>query len=158
MGGGAYFHEKQPGIGKPSSRATFAPIPIGWAELGAIHGHCFDEHQRGGGLIHQIVSNVPGLQNAGVMWAEEFTAFLLGFGFTQSTVDRRLFYLHGKVGFLVMAGTFVDDYKPVVPSGAMAAAFNGAWQKTATPQSRTRPPATFSGSSTPGQRAERRGQ
>ena len=39
-------------------------------------------------MLFQIAGNVPGLQNAGVMWAEEFTAFLLGFGFTQSIADR----------------------------------------------------------------------
>ena len=43
------------------------------------------------------------------MWAEESTDFLLRFGFTQSAVDRRLFYLHDKSGLLLMAGTFVDD-------------------------------------------------
>ena len=41
----------------------------------------------------QIAGNVPGLQNAGAMWAEEFTGFLLDFNFTQSIADRRLFFL-----------------------------------------------------------------
>ena len=41
-----------------------------------------------------VVGNVPELQNTGVMWAEEFTAPFLWFGFAQSIVDRRLFYLH----------------------------------------------------------------
>ena len=59
--------------------------------MGAKHGLCFDEYQRGEPMLLHIVGNVPGLQNAGVMWAEEFTAFLLGFAFTQSIVDRRLF-------------------------------------------------------------------
>ena len=77
-------------------------------------------------MLFQIAGNVPGLQNAGVMWAEEFTAFLLGFGFTQSAVDRRLFYLHDKTEFIFMAGTFADDCKLVVQSEAMAAAFNEA--------------------------------
>ena len=72
---------------------------------------------------------MPGLQNAGVMWAEEFTAFLLGFGFTQSIVDRRLFYLDDKSGLLLMAGTFVDDFTLVVQSEAMAAALNEAREK-----------------------------
>ena len=89
--GGAYFHGKQPDIEKPSGRAISAPIPPGWAELCAKHGLCFDERRRGELMILQIVGNLPGLQNAGVIWAEEFTSFLLGFGFKQSNVDRRLF-------------------------------------------------------------------
>ena len=44
-------------------------------------------------MVLRIDRNMPGLQKAGVMLAEEFTAFLLGFGFTQSIVDRHLFYL-----------------------------------------------------------------
>ena len=36
-----------------------------------------------------FVVNAPGLQNAGVMWAEELTDFLKGSSFTQSVVDRR---------------------------------------------------------------------
>ena len=77
-------------------------------------------------MLLQVVGNVPGLQNAGVIWAEEFTAVLLGFGFTQSIVDRHLFYLHGETGLLPMAGTFVDDCKLVVQSQAMAAVFEAA--------------------------------
>ena len=65
-------------------------------------------------MLLQIAGNVQGLQNAGVMWAEELTSFLLGFGFTQSTADRRLFYLKDKTGLLLMAGTFVSDFKLVV--------------------------------------------
>ena len=38
-------------------------------------------------MLLQIVGNVPGLQNAGGMWAEELTAFLLGFGFAQFIAD-----------------------------------------------------------------------
>ena len=118
--GGAYFHGKQPDIGKPSGRAIFAPIHPGWAGLGANHGLCFDEHQRGEPMLLQVAGNVPGLQNAGVTWAEESIAFLLGFGFKQSIVDRRLFYLHDKSGPMLMAGTFVDDCKLVVQSETMA--------------------------------------
>ena len=43
------------------------------------------------------------------MWAEEFTGFLLDFGFTQSITDRRLFHLTDENGLLLVVGTFVDD-------------------------------------------------
>ena len=55
------------------------------------------------------MGNVPGLQNAGAMRAEEFTGFLLDLGFTQSITDRRLFHLAHKDGLLLIVGTFVDD-------------------------------------------------
>ena len=57
----------------------------------------------------QIVGNMPGLQNAGAMWAEEFTGFLLDFDFTQSVTDRRLFHLTNEDGLLLIAGTLADD-------------------------------------------------
>ena len=80
-------------------------------------------------MLLQIASNVPGLQIAGVMCTEEFAAFLLGFGFTQPIVDRRLFYLHDAEELLLMVGTFVDDCKLVVQNETMAAAFNREWDK-----------------------------
>ena len=107
--GGTYFHGKQPDIKTPSGRAIFAPIPLGWAGLGAKHGLCFDEHQRGGPTVPQVAGYAPGLQYAGVIWAENFTDFLLGFRFARSIVDRRLFYHHYKPGLLLMVGTFVND-------------------------------------------------
>ena len=60
-------------------------------------------------MILQVASNVPGMQNASVVWVKKFTAFRLEFGFTQSIVDRRLFNLHDKAGLLLMMGTSVDD-------------------------------------------------
>ena len=82
MWGGAYFHGKQPPIDSEGGRAIFAPIPPGWHDLGTRHGLCFDSVQGGQHSVLQIVGNVPGLQNAGAMWVEEFTGFLLDFGFT----------------------------------------------------------------------------
>ena len=76
MGGGGYFNGKQPG----------------WAGLGAKHGFASESTSAGSPWFLQIAGNVPGLRIAGVMWAEEPTAFLLGFGSAQSIVDRRLFY------------------------------------------------------------------
>ena len=69
----------------------------------------------------QIVGNVPGLQDAGVVLAEEFTGFLLDFGFTQSITDRRLFLLTDDDGNILIVGTFVADCKAVVQSETKAA-------------------------------------
>ena len=59
----------------------------------------------------QIVANVPGLQNTGAMWAEEFTGFLLYFSSTQLITDRRLFHLTDEGDLALVVGTFVDDCK-----------------------------------------------
>ena len=64
--------------------------------------------------ILQVVRNVPGLQNAGAMWAEKITGFLLDFGFTQSITERRLFHLTDEDGLVYIFGTVVDDFKVVV--------------------------------------------
>ena len=73
--GGAYFHGKQPPIDSEGGRAISAPVPPGWAGLGARHGLCFGE-----AMALQVVGDVPGLQNAGASWAEEFTGSPLDFG------------------------------------------------------------------------------
>ena len=63
------------------------------------------------------------------MWAEEFTGFLLDFGFTQSITDRRLFPLTDEGGLLLVVGTFVDDFKVVVQSESNADKFTRAWEE-----------------------------
>ena len=73
----------------------------------------------------RVVGNAPGLQNAGVMWAEEFTRFLKKTGFAQSILDRRLFFTSDEKGLALLLETSVGDCKLVVQSGALAAKFNG---------------------------------
>ena len=63
------------------------------------------------------------------MWTEEFTGFLLDFGFTQSITDRRLFPLTDEGGLLLVVGTFVDDFKVVVQSESNADKFTRAWEE-----------------------------
>ena len=72
-------------------------------------------------MVLRVVGNVPGLQKAWVMWAKEFTGFLLDFGFTRSITDRRLFHLTDKSGLLLIAGTFVEHCRAVVQSESKAA-------------------------------------
>ena len=57
-------------------------------------------------MVLQVIGSAPGLENAGVVWAGEFTSFLLKFWFTQSILSRRLF---NKPGLLLISGTSVDD-------------------------------------------------
>ena len=73
------------------------------------------------------MGDVPGLQNSGAMWAEEFTGFLLDF--TQSITDRRLLHLTDEDGLGLIAGTSVDDGKALVQSEFNAAEFSKAWEE-----------------------------
>ena len=73
-----------------------------------------EEVQGGVPIILKVVGDVPGLQNAGVMWAEEFTRFLTKFGFAQSIVGRRLFFMYNEEGQALLLESPVDDYKLVV--------------------------------------------
>ena len=73
-------------------------------------------------MAPRVVGNDPGLQNAGLMWAEVFTRFVKGFGFTQSIVDWRLFYMFDEEDRALQLGT--PDCKFVVQSGPLVARFS----------------------------------
>jgi len=49
--------------------------------------------------------------------------------FINSIADRRLFFLADEGGLLLIAGTFVDDFKGVVHSETKAIEFNKAWEE-----------------------------
>ena len=70
VGGGVLPREETPSrlVGGASISAS---IPPGRAGLGDRHGFCFDAVQGvGEAMVRKIVGDVPGLQNAGAMWAE----------------------------------------------------------------------------------------
>ena len=127
--GRAYFYVRQPPIEYPHGRAIFARIPSGRNGLGAEHGLCFEEVQGSALMALLVARDVPGLLNAGVMWAGEFTRFLLELDFTQTIVDRRLFFMSDEEGRAVLLGTFVDDCNLVVRSESLAAGSNEEWEK-----------------------------
>ena len=61
----------------------------------------------------EITGNVPGLRDAGRVWAADCDEFLASEGFVQSVVDRRVFIKQlsstpGEKLFLI--GVYVDDY------------------------------------------------
>ena len=62
----------------------------------------------------KIVGNVPGRQDAGVVWGKAYTEFLTKVcGLKQSLVDRRLFYQCGPKGELILVCVYVDDNRIV---------------------------------------------
>jgi hypothetical protein len=104
---GAYFEGKKipPEEG---GRSLWAPVPMGWGAFG------YDPVAEDGSRNwFEITGNVPGLRDAGRVWGADCDEFLLGEGFVQSIVDRRLFIkqLGPKPGDkLFVIGVYVDDY------------------------------------------------
>jgi hypothetical protein len=82
----AYFEGRKTPPSEPGGRSLWAPIPDGW--------EIFDLPARadnGSRNWFEITGNVPGLRDAGRVWAADCDAFLMAEGFVQSIVDRRVF-------------------------------------------------------------------
>jgi hypothetical protein len=78
----------------------------------------------------EITGNVPGLRDAGRVWAADCDAFLLGEGFVQSIVDRRVFIKQlgaftGDKIFVI--GVYVDDYWTYCEDDVAWDDFYGKW-------------------------------
>jgi hypothetical protein len=104
----AYFNGRKPLPGEPGGRSLWAPVPAGWDAFG-YRSHADD----GSRNWFEVTGNVPGLRDAGRIWGEDCDDFLLGEGFVQSVVDRRVFIKQlsptpGEALFIV--GVYVDDY------------------------------------------------
>jgi len=101
---GAYLHGKplQPADG---GRVIFVPVPPGFAQFG------FPEFDSNGNRNYfAITGNLPGRQDAGLIWQECNDEFLRGFGFTQSEVDRRCFIFTDPIsGGTIIICIHVDD-------------------------------------------------
>ena len=101
---GAYFEGSQ----RPpeeGGRIIWAPVPPGWDEFG------YPEFGADGrrNWFH-LCGNLPGLRNAGLEWQRVNDEFLTGQGFSQSIVDRRIFYRLRDDGKLFLICVYVDDY------------------------------------------------
>ena len=120
--GGAYFHGTPDPPESPGGRVIYAPVPPAWDEFGypAVS-------PAGVPMVFRIDGNLPGRQEAGAIFSRRYTEFLLEFGFTQSVVDRRVFFLFDPERLLLCVGVFVDDNKVLIESEVMAAAFRARW-------------------------------
>ena len=120
--GGAYFNGKPPDPSEPGGRALFGRVPTGWKEFG------FPQYnEKGEQMVFRIVGNMPGVQNAGRVWSDKYTADLLAWGFQQSVVDRRLFYQFDDEGKALIVGVFVDDNWILSQSPSLYAKFQENW-------------------------------
>ena len=87
---GAYLHGKPLDPSAPRGRVLYARIPRGLEHFG------YAERVNGMKYLLKIVGNVPGRQDAGVIWGKAYDEFLTkDCGLTQRIVDRRLYYKHG---------------------------------------------------------------
>ena len=59
--------------------------------------------------VWSVTGNVPGLQNAGVCWGDHFGDYLKRQGYSQSVVDRRLYFRREPEGTLSLVYVYVDD-------------------------------------------------
>ena len=127
--GGAYLFGTPTDPGAPGGRVLFAPVPEGFDEFG-------DEYQQydadGNQMYFRIDGNLPGRQDAGRIWGDMYTSFLVEEGFTQSIVDRRIFSKlvdrNGKKEQIVI-GVFVDDSWIMSTHDDLYAEFYDAWAK-----------------------------
>ena len=80
-------------------------------------------------MLLLIRGDLPGRRDAGLIWAREYTAFLVGeAGFRRSIVDRSLYWLRGPSGrAAIFAGVHVDDCASAVRDPELGDAFNRKW-------------------------------
>ena len=105
-------------------RIIFVFSPKGWAALG------FPEVDSEGRKVrYQVVRNVPGRQDAGCIWQSRYDQFMLGQMFTQSIVDRRVFYRRLPDGKLFVIGVYVDDNWIICDDDAVWDEFHAAWKR-----------------------------
>jgi len=130
---GAYFEGRKIPPEEAGGRSLWAPVPLGWGAFGY-------EPYAGDGTRNwfEITGNVPGLRDAGRIWMKDCDDFLLGEGFVQSIVDRRMFIkqLGKKPGDkLFVVGVYVDDYWTYCEDDAVYDAFFARWSRRYTASS-----------------------
>ena len=79
-------------------------------------------------IRYQVVRNVPGRQDAGRIWQARYDLFMCGQKFTQSIVDRRVFYRRLPDGKLFVVGVYVDDNWIICDDDAAWDEFYAAWK------------------------------
>jgi hypothetical protein len=89
----------------------------------------FPQHDKDGKRnLLEITGNIPGRQEAGKIWGEEYTRFLTSeCKLIQSKVDRRLFYDHDEQGKLFLVAVYVDDSWYISTSSLLETSFVEKW-------------------------------
>jgi hypothetical protein len=107
-------------------------VPPGWEEFG------YPQRRSDGTVMYfEIVGNLPGRQDAGRVWGDCYTSFMLDTcKFEQSIVDRRIFFRlghgpttrSGRRPILMVVGIHVDDNLIVSKDATASAEFNALWE------------------------------
>jgi hypothetical protein len=119
---GAYY------CGKPTpydegGRILFCRVPEEFERFGYSR---YDEN--GEENLIEIVGNIPGRQEAGVIWGAEYTRFLTqNCNLVQSEVDRRMFYRHDDSGGMIIVAVYVDDSWYISTSSELEKDFVDKW-------------------------------
>jgi len=119
---GAYYCGK-PVPPEEGGRCLFCFIPPEMEEYGFPQ---YDEN--GQRNLLEIIGNIPGRQEAGKIWGEEYTRFLVKeCGMVQSQVDRRLFHRKDESGNFIITAVYVDDSWFISTSPVLQEEFSTKW-------------------------------
>ena len=117
---GAYLHGS-PLRPEDGGRVILVRVPPGFEQFG------YPERDASGRPNYFLVTgNVPGRQDAGLIWQICNDEFLRSFGFTQSSVDRRCFIFR-RDGELMIICIWVDDSFIWCSDDSLWAEFYEAW-------------------------------
>ena len=116
---GAYLHGETCDPLSPRGRFVFAKVPTGFGLLDEELRRFYDGAER----VLKVPGNVPGRQDAGVIWGEKYSKFLADLGFTQCIVDRRVYKRSDGNGGWTIVCVYVDDNRIVSTSREMLAEF-----------------------------------
>lgn len=120
--GGAYLYGTPPHPSSPCGRSLFAPVPPGLEAFGYPE---FDPNT-GRRNFFEVTGNIPGRRDAGLIFSDFYTKWLLDEGFTQCLTDRKVFVkrLDDQV---IIVGVYVDDNLMLYSTGLLWDAFIKSW-------------------------------
>ena len=75
------------------------------------------------------MSNVPGRQDAGRVWMTRYDKLFAAQGFSQSIVDRRVFFKRLAGGKIFIVAVYVDDNWTVCDDDDVWETFHTAWKR-----------------------------
>lgn len=122
---GAYYNGTPAKAGTLGGRLPYAIMPARWDWFGVPRWDPVTGEEN----VLLIDGNLPGLAAAGSTWGKVYTHWMtVVCGFTQSVVDRQLFYLKAEGGrLLLVCGIHVDDGITLDNDHPAFRRFEGQW-------------------------------
>ena len=130
---GAYLFGKPTPPEADGGRFLFVKVPPGFDKINKAWA---EKDADGRQNYFEVVGNMPGRQDAGRVWGECYDHFLMtelkekyiGLGFTQSIVDRRIYYMVRGDEY-ILTGIYVDDNLFIHSGGTLWDEFEKAWRE-----------------------------